>query len=220
MVRVYYHIYAVDGVESIIDEQLSLIESHFKFPFILNIGISIPTENIPTSKVLDKIYSFRKLNPTIRDIRYKGHEYITLELIELDKINFDDSDCILYIHTKGASHIGFEKYENVSSWRGLMNYYNIEQHKNVFKLFDNTEFNTYGVLFGKAGAWILYSGNFFWMKGKYAKTLNAQNVKRSSRYSAEHSFIQLGENWQPYSPYNREGEDHYNINFKREDYAR
>ena len=30
MVRVYYHIYAVEGVEEIIDEQLSLIEKNFK----------------------------------------------------------------------------------------------------------------------------------------------------------------------------------------------
>ena len=55
MVYVYYHIYAIDGVESIIDEQLSLIESNFSFPFILNIGISIPTENISNLNLLKKI---------------------------------------------------------------------------------------------------------------------------------------------------------------------
>jgi hypothetical protein len=31
MVHIYYHIYAIDGVEEIIDEQLSLIEKHFDF---------------------------------------------------------------------------------------------------------------------------------------------------------------------------------------------
>jgi hypothetical protein len=29
----------------------------------------------------------------------------------------------------------------------------------------------------------------------------------------------MGEDWKPYSPYNRDGENHYDINFKREDYA-
>jgi hypothetical protein len=58
------------------------------------------------------------------------------------------------------------------------------------------------------------------MKGSYAKSLELDNVKKRSRYSAEHSFIQLGTDWQPYSAYSREGVDHYEINFKREDYAK
>ena len=220
MVHIYYHIYTMEGVEEIIDEQLSLIEKHFDFPFILNIGISIPTENISNSIILKKIYSFKKLNPIIRDMRSKGHEYITLDLIDSDKNTFSDSDCILYFHTKGASKQKDSKYNNVKTWRHLMNYFNIEKVKNVFQLFAKTEFNTYGVLFGKAGAWIIYSGNFFWMKGDYAKSLELSKAKKSSRYSAEHSFIQLGKNWKPYSAYNREGENHYEINFKREDYAK
>ena len=220
MVHVYYHIYAIEGVEQIIDEQLSLIEKHFDFPFILNIGISIPTENISNSNILKKIHSFKKLNPIIRDIRAKGHEYITLDLIDSDKSTFNDSDCILYFHTKGASKQNDSKYDNSKSWRQLMNYFNIEKAKNVFTLFEKTKFNTYGVLFGKAGAWVIYSGNFFWMKGSYAKSLELDNVKKRSRYSAEHSFIQLGTDWQPYSAYSREGVDHYEINFKREDYAK
>jgi hypothetical protein len=218
MVRVYYHIYAVDGVESIINEQLSLIESHFKFPFILNIGISIPNENVSTSKILDDIYSFKKLKPIIRDIRSKGHEFITLELIEKDKELFGDTDFILYLHTKGASKIGSEQYNNVKSWRQFMNYFNIEKCESVFKIFEKTSYNTYGVLFGKAGPWMIYSGNFWWMKASYAKTINLDGVRRSSRFSSEHSFLQMGENWKPYSSYNREGENHYLINFNQISY--
>lgn len=220
MVHIYYHIYAIEGVEEIIDEQLCLIEKHFDFLYTFNIGISIPTENLSNSNILKKIYSFKKLNPIIRDVRSKGHEYITLDLIDFDKTTFNDSDCIMYIHTKGASKQFDNKYDNIKSWRHLMNYFNIEKVKNVFQLFEKTEFNTYGVLLGKAGSWTLYSGNFFWMKGSYVKSLELDNVKKSSRYSAEHSFIQLGENWKPYSSYNREGENHYEINFKREDYAK
>jgi hypothetical protein len=99
-----------------------------------------------------------------------------------------------------------------------MNYFNIEKAKNVFKLFEKTDFNTYGVLFGKAGPWVIYSGNFWWMKASYAKTINLDAVKRSSRFSSEHSFLQMGEGWKPYSPYNREGENHYLINFNEVDY--
>ena len=123
---------------------------------------------VEKTKINEKVAGigrFKKLNPIIRDVRSKAHEYVTLDLIELDRDIFKDSDSILYIHTKGASKQNDIKYDNVKSWRQLMNYFNIEKAKNVFTLFEKTEFNTYGVLFGKAGAWILYSGNFFWMKG-------------------------------------------------------
>jgi len=209
MVHIYYHIYAIDGVESIIDEQLNLIKTHFDFPYILNVGISIADDNTSIDYIINK---FEK----IRDVRSKGNEFVTLDLIEKDKEKFGDSDYILYIHTKGASK---QNLENVVSWRHLMNYFNIEKVKNVFKLFEKTEFNTYGVLLGNAGKWKLYSGNFWWAKVSYLKTIKMDGVKKN-RFNAEVDYIQNGVDWKPYSSYNREGENHYSILFKREEYAK
>ena len=217
MVHIYYHIYAIDGVESIIDEQLSLIEKHFDFPYTLNVGIAIASENISTSKILEK---FTKSNYKIRDIRAGGNEFTTLDLIEKDKEKFGDSDYILYFHTKGASKQNIGNYKNIQSWRHLMNYFNIEKVKNVFKIFQKTEFNTYGVLFNN-----FYMGNFWWMKGDYAKTINVEGVYKN-RWNAELNYIQNGINWKPYSEFNKDENDemmhkinNYKINFKREDYT-
>lgn len=220
MVHVYYHIYTVDGVESIIDEQIALIQKHFDFPYKLSIGISIANENTPSKPILDKIYGCNKPNYKVRDIRCKGNEFVTLDLIEQDKESFDDNDYILYIHTKGASKQNDAKYENIKSWRALMNYFNIEKVKSVFKIFEKGDFNTYGVLYSDLGKWKLYSGNFWWMKGSYAKTINLEGVKKQSRFYAETEFISMGQNWKPYSPYNRVGENHYHIMFNKEDYAK
>jgi len=208
MVHIYYHIYAIDGVESIIDEQLSLIENNFDFPYILNVGISIANENISTIQLLDKIKS------NLRDIRSKGNEWTTLDLIRNDAEKFGNSDYILYIHTKGASKQSDNRYENIISWRHLMNYFNIEKVKNVFKLFEKTEFNTYGVLLRG----YFYSGNFWWAKGSYLKTINLE-TKRLNRFAAEMEFIQSGNDWKPYSPYNNESNDDYGTYFKKEDYT-
>jgi hypothetical protein len=214
MVYIYYHIYAIDGVETIIDEQLDLIKKHFNFPYVLNIGIVIPDENKSISNILNKI---DKSN--IRDIQSKGNEFVTLNLIETDKINFTDSDYILYLHTKGASKQNDIQYQNIITWRHLMNYFNIEKFENIFKLFKQTEYNTYGVLFSILGNCKLYSGNFWWAKGKYLKSINIEKVKKN-RFNAEINYIQNGEDWKPYSPYNRQGENHYSINFKRQEYAK
>jgi hypothetical protein len=209
MVHIYYHIYAIDGVESIIDEQLNLIKKHFDFPYILNVGISIADDNTSIDYIINK---FEK----IRDVRSKGNEFVTLDLIEKDKEKFGDSDYILYIHSKGASK---QNLENVVSWRHLMNYFNIEKYKNIFKIFEKTDYNTYGVLLGKAGKWKLYSGNFWWAKASYLKTIKMEGV-RKNRFNAEVDYIQNGVDWKPYSSYNREGENHYSILFKREEYAK
>jgi hypothetical protein len=209
MVHIYYHIYAIEGVEEIIDEQLSLIEKHFDFPYILNVGISIAENNISTEFILEKI----KLN--LRDIRSKGNEWTTLDLIRNDAEKFGDSDYILYIHTKGASRQNDGRYENIKSWRHLMNYFNIEKVKNVFQLFEKTEFNTYGVLLKG----YFYSGNFWWAKGNYLKTINLEN-KKLNRYGAEVEFIQNGKDWKPYSPYNSVNDDDYGTYFKKEEYTK
>jgi hypothetical protein len=209
MVHIYYHIYAIEGVDAIVNEQLELIKAHFDFPYKLNIGISIANDNIPITNILN-LFNISDL----RDVRAKGNEFVTLELIEKDKEKFGDSDYILYLHTKGASK---QDLENVITWRHLMNYFNIERCKNVFKIFEKTSYNTYGVLLGTAGKWKLYSGNFWWAKASYLKTIEVGEVKRS-RFNAELKYIQNGKDWKPYSPYNREGENHYVINFNETDY--
>jgi hypothetical protein len=220
MIHIYYHIYAIEGVEKIVDEQLGLIEKFIDSPYILNVGISIADDNSPTDKIIEKFYSYRKPNYRIRDIRSKGHELVTLDLIEKDREKFADTDYILYLHTKGASKQSDNRIENITSWRHLMNYYNIELWRDAITVFNNSTYNTYGVLFGKWGNWILYSGNFWWMTSKYAKTLNLEGIKKTSRYSAEHSFIQSGKDWKPYSPYNINASDPYSISFKRDEYAK
>jgi hypothetical protein len=125
MIHIYYHIYAIEGVEKIVDEQLGLIEKFIDSPYILNVGISIADDNSPTDKIIEKFYSYRKPNYRIRDIRSKGHELVTLDLIEKDREKFADTDYILYLHTKGASKQSDNRIENITSWRHLMNYYNI-----------------------------------------------------------------------------------------------
>lgn len=212
MVHIYYHIYAIDGVESIIDEQLSLIKKHFDFPYILNVGISLSMDNVSIEHILKKF-------DRIRDVRAKGHEFTTLDLIEKDKEFFGNSDYILYLHTKGASKQNDINYKNIVSWRHLMNYFNIEKVNDVFKIFQITNFNTYGALLGNAGKWVIYSGNFWWSRADYIKTINLNNIVKN-RFNAETNYIQNGTDWNPYSPYIADGVNHYNKKFKRDEYAK
>ena len=185
MIRIYYHIYSIEGVESIIDEQISLIQKYFDFPYILNIGISIANDNSPTKSIIKKINDYNKSNYIIRNIYSKGNEFVTLNLIEEDKESFANSDFIFYFHTKGASYLkNKNKYNNAVNWRNLMQYFNIEKNKTIFKIFEKTDFNTYGMTLKTMpnqpldnnlyNGVVYYKGNFWWMKGEYAKTINIE----------------------------------------------
>jgi hypothetical protein len=227
MVHIYYHIYSIEGVESIIDEQLKLIETYFDMPFILNVGISIADDNSPTDTIIKRFYDYQKPNYRIRDVRSKGHEFVTLDLIEKDKETFGNLDYILYLHTKGASKQKNAEYPNIVSWRNLMQYFNIEKIKSVFRIFDKTDFNTYGVLLETVNNsnHTIYSGNFWWMKADYAKTINIDTVKKN-RWNAELQYIQKGLDWKPYSEFNKDENDSMmqrlttsKIHFKKEDYT-
>jgi hypothetical protein len=216
MVHIYYHIYAINGVESIIDEQLSLIKKHFDFPYILNVGISIAKENESTTHILERFEN-------VRDIRAMGNEFVTLDLIEKDKEKFGDSDYILYLHTKGASRMEQDNYYIVESWRRVMDYFNIEKVKNVFKLFEKTNYNTYGILMVEQKNGQFYGGNFWWMTSDYAKTIDITGVSKSNRYNAEVNYLIKGKNWKPYIAFQRGsglGYDFYSKEFETKDYRK
>lgn len=223
MVHIYYHIYAIDGVDSIIDEHIELIEKHFDFPYNLNIGISIADENVPSKPILNKIYGYNKSNYKVRDIRCRGNEFVTLDLISEDKNLFGDSDYIFYFHTKGATKINHAYYRYISDWRNLMNFFNIEKVSNIFKIFTKTDFNTYGVnLLNKTYNGIstkMYGGNFWWAKGSYIKTIDESKSDKFIRVDAEINYIQNGINWTPFTPFNSEV-NHYYEGFPKEKYRK
>jgi hypothetical protein len=186
MIRIYYHVYGVDDVEKIIDEQLTLLNK-IEEPFKLTVGLSVSDESYNYDNILDKI------SPSI--IKYGENEFLTLNLIQQDDIK--DDDYIFYFHTKGASKINTGLYELESNWRKNLNYYLITKYVEVIK--NLKEHNTFGYQLEELDNEInIYSGNFWWATGKYIKSINTDNVDKTDRYNAELNFIQNGENWNPF----------------------
>lgn len=185
MIRIYYHVYAVKGVEEIIDEQLTLLDK-IKEPYELSVGLSVSDSTFNYDHLL------KRINPKI--IKNYNNEFLTLNLIEQD--NIDDDDYIFYLHTKGASKINTGRYELESNWRRILNYNLIIEYNKALSSLENS--NTYGFQLEELDNGInVYSGNFWWATGNYIKTINTENIDKSNRYNAELNFIQNGINWNP-----------------------
>lgn len=220
MVYVYYHIYAVDGVIELVSEQLELLNKHFTFEYELNVGISLSTEDYDISNLL----SILPTNP--RYTAFKAQEVRTLDLIKKDSNKFKDDDFIFTFHTKGitSTQIYSHQRDNIISWRKVMEYFNIERVDYVFHILNNTIHNTYGCLYV---SYLFndiphkfYAGNFWWGKGSYIKTLRMEGIKEEDRMDAEVRVIQSGDNWKPFSPYNKNVQSHYTLYFDPNEYKK
>jgi hypothetical protein len=219
MVRIYYNIFAKQGVLPIVEEQISLIEKHFNFDYELNIGICLENE----IKVLDDICHFlRNKKRIIRDLQTAHSEWCTLNLIEGDKEKFQDSDIIIYIHTKGITHFDKSNYNSIVTWRQMMNYFLLEKIDNIKKILDNKNYNVYGVSKHEYDwdkpFWFM-TGNFWAVSGEYAKSVDTRIGDRTIRTDVENRFWGLGKNPLIYEAYPiRKNIDFNNTYFKREDY--
>ena len=221
MVHIYYHIYAVADVDKIVNEQLSLIEKHFNFPYILNVGICIADDRISTANIIKKLYDFNKPNYRLRNVGMSTYEFITLDLIKEDGDKFGDTDYILYIHTKGSSKMNESYYQNLEDWRQLMQYFLIEKCNDVFKIFEVSDYNTYGINLRTSSNATMnhYSGNFWWTTGKYLKTIDTSKIDKFIRVDSESNYIQNGIDWKPFCAY-ESGINHYYEPYPKEKYRK
>lgn len=220
MVRIYYNIFAKEGVLPVIEEQIGLIEKHFNFDYELNLGICL--EN--SINVLDNIFKFfRNKKRIIRDLQTAHSEWCTLNLIEGDKEKFADDDIILYIHVKGITHVNEPNYPLIVTWRKMMNYFLLERIDDAIKVLDNINYNIYGVSKHEYD-WMdkgnfFMTGNFWAVTGKYAKTVNTTLGRRDVRTDVENCFWSKGENPMIYEAWPiRTNLDFNNTNFRREWY--
>lgn len=199
MIRIYYHVYLIDGIESIINEQLTLIKKYINQPYSLTIGISISENNNSLDDIIKLIYEYDS-RIIIGDTKLMGNEFVTLNLIERDKPLFNDNDYIFYLHTKGATK---QTDSESIRWRNVMQLYNIQYIDNVFNVLNSSTFNTYGVLLETVinPTNIMYSGNFWWMTGEYAKTIDISKVDITNRCNSELQYVQMGIDWKPYSEF-------------------
>jgi hypothetical protein len=237
MVHIYYHIYSFKTAFGIVKQQINYIQNSFKCRPKVNIIITTPgrQDRISRADCSSQIYDWlsKEILPIENDYIIRDfiisentlpNEWSTLDFIIKDKETFADDDCILYLHTKGASHELINKDEsykpkddymkhrliyekNSLYWKRAMEYYLIEKNQECIDILKNTEYNTVGVFLNEP-MWNceVYAGNFFWIKGEYAKTLltnpTEEQIDKTTRSTAEFNFINTGINWKPYSIFN------------------
>ena len=146
--------------------------------------------------------------PNIVNINQNECDTLLKMLEEIKK--FDKEDCILFLHTKGATKPN-QLYEK--EWREYMELSVIDDYKShIVNL--NNGFDTSGVLLNYKNSALdfmkywgvgFYSGNFWWAKVKTFNKITV-NIKKQwgtnvSRYASESNFFTFIQKWNPTTLY-------------------
>jgi len=173
--------------------------------FINNIGL--PIENkYQNNKYIVTNYSDNSLL----------FEYPSLNKVKMVAKNNPDSN-ILYLHTKGITHINTNTINNVSDWTNMMLYFLVEKHSECINKL-NEGYDTVGCNYNSGNDSIPkhFSGNFWWSKSTYINNLHVLSENANNRAYAE--FWLFTKNHSYYNIYSS-CVDHYIYSYPMEIYS-
>ena len=119
----------------------------------------------------------------------------------------------LYLHTKGISYSDIN-YSAVVSWRQMMLYFLVGNHRRPWHLLSSGEFDTVGILTGiSASGKYCYRGNMWWASSSYLSKLPQVTYNKQA---AEDWLFQVpaGTRHRNYTLHNTNNDIYYNVHLK------
>ena len=187
---IYYHLTLINNWETVLREQCTRIIFSGLYEIVHSIRCYAIDVNGDQETVCRNLLRNYGMKFYLEGVERTGTEWLTLKNIK-DRV--EDDDVVLYIHTKGVSRYDTDNYtlqikekeleidnkfkfkvlnmyKNVEQWRDLMEYFLIRHHEKCLEIFNtNIKIDTIGI--NVAGKPYHYSGNFWWARGRYLRSL-------------------------------------------------
>lgn len=184
-IKLFWHVCMINQWADIVKEQLTLIirSGLYDRCSSVNIGCVGDEKNLNSLKKI--IGEYVKIQVKVYSKDLTAYEFITLQYM-WERSQKDVRFYGVYFHTKGVS---WPNHEGGKYWRDYMNYYNLSKWKDaVCKL--NQGYDTCGVKYlsveRNPSGRNHYSGNFYWFKSLYLKTLKEPlKLDTKDRFAAE-----------------------------------
>lgn len=195
----FYHICCFENWTEIVIEQVNSLVSSPLFPLVNEIYVCVLISDIKNNdiQILKGILP-NKFTIEIIDTNFKNYEYPILKFMHQKAQN--DDFYAFYFHSKGVSVN--KNRRGVPFWRKELEYFLFYKHELMLKAFE-LNYNTYGANLRAFPIWNNphFSGNFWFAKSSYIKTLPLIPVDINDRYFAE-EWIGKNKEMHPYVPYN------------------
>jgi hypothetical protein len=191
-VYIFYHIYCNKYTMPVLSDQVAKIVFSGLYKSVDSIKCFLAGDQ----EQITKAEEFLKNSGDKFKIEDKGPGDTSFERFTLSKIPkyITDGDRFLYLHTKGVSEKHADNH-NVYWWRTWMEYNLINKYK--FCLEKLNEYDIVGVGYTTKMIGPHFSGNFWWTKGSYFKTLPKDaegNLNIGNGYLDPENFVFKGEN--------------------------
>lgn len=164
---IYFHICCINNWKEIVMDIFSQIYASGLYDAVDEIRCVMlgPITNL---EIMERRIPFLK-DPKVRVIHIskslKMREVFTINCIWNDAQNEDFN--VLYLHSKGVTHNGTNS--NVKDWVQLLLHFNVHRYDECLEQLKTCD--TVGINLRRTPE-IHYSGNFWWSKSSYIKTLN------------------------------------------------
>lgn len=203
-IGIFYHVYQYQGWTELVEDQLKILHSSglYDASTFIHIGVN---GNKPFP-FLENKYKIVYNEST------ELEEAATLEALR-EFCADNNKWAVLYFHTKGIT----QKTPETTDWRELMEYFCIERWEDCLDKLQEHE--TVGCLYMDdcyLGFYPHYSGNFWWARSEYTKTLNHDYLTTGIRNNRE---FWIGTGTGSMYSFLNTGLNHYAVRFPRESYA-
>ena len=157
---IYIHICCVNNWIKIVEDLLSQIKSSGLYEKVDKIRCVLLT----TNGVPDELFRDKKIELVGVYSNLNLYEQATLH--HLHEAALTEEFNVLYLHSKGVRHNN--KNPCIQDWVNVLSYFNIQKHETCIKSLE--EYDTVGINLSSDPC-IHYSGNFWWSKSSYIRTL-------------------------------------------------
>ena len=158
---IYFHICCINNWISIVDQLYTNIKKSGLYDIVDEIRCGV----LGNCDLSIELFNDPKVKIVAQSLDIGLYETISVNKLHEDALSEDFY--ALYIHSKGVRYNGTRP--NVIDWVNFLTYFNIYKHKECIELLKNT-CECVGVNL-VAVPTVHYSGNFWWSKSSYIKTL-------------------------------------------------
>jgi len=165
-IKIFMHLNDLPGAHELMSEQLTRLSEHELLETAETVFLCTNGNELNFTDAQNVLANERNIKFLHTSNRTDLWEYPTLELIKRNCAAADEEYNIFYLHLKGLSRLG---NQNVTDWRHFMEYHMIDRWKECVEKLENG-YDLVGTNIIEQ-PWLHSSGNFWWSKSSYIKTL-------------------------------------------------
>lgn len=167
-IKIFMHLNDLPGAHELMSEQLSRLSEHELLETAETVFMCTNGNELNFYDAQNVMSEYRNVRFIHTSNRTDLWEFPTLDLVKRNCEAADEEYNIFYFHLKGLSRLGDNR---VTDWRRFMEYWMIDHWRDcVDKLESGYDLVGTNII---EQPWLHSSGNFWWSKSSYIKTLDA-----------------------------------------------